>query len=131
MSSGKKGFSKTFFSYCIDEWNRLNPEIRNVKSICKFKKLIITQKLENSLYNVHDRIGVKLLSHLRLQFTHNLNKHKFRHGFNDTVNPTCPDVYLKLMYKPLNIFSFVDIVFLPRDPNSLIIFTDLIHLLQN
>ena len=32
---------------------------------------------------------MKLLSRLRLQFTH-LNEHKFRHGFNDTVNPMCP-----------------------------------------
>ena len=66
----------------------LNPEIINAKSIYKFKKSIITEKLENSLYNVHDPIGVKLLSRLRLQFTH-LNEHKFRHGFNDTVNPMC------------------------------------------
>ena len=96
VSSGKlkciplrtKSFSKTFSPYCIDEWNKLNPKIRNAKSISKFKKSIITEKLENSLYNVHDPIGVKLLSRLRLQFTH-LNEHKFRHGFNDTVNPMC------------------------------------------
>ena len=97
VSSGKlkcipsrtKSFSKTFFSYCIDEWNKLNPEIRNAKSIYKFKKSVITEKLENALYNVHDPIGVKLLSRLRLQFTH-LNEHKFRHGFNDMASPMCP-----------------------------------------
>ena len=59
------------------------------KYIYKFKKSIITEKLENSLYHVHDPIGVKLLSRLRLQFTH-LNEYKFIHGFNDTVNPMCP-----------------------------------------
>ena len=31
---------------------------------------------------------MKLLSRLRLQFTH-LNEHKFRHGFNDMDNPIC------------------------------------------
>ena len=85
VSSGKlkcipsrtKSFSKTFFSYCIDEWNKLNPEIINAKSIYKFKKSVITEKLENSLYNVHDPVGVKLLSRLRLKFTH-LNEHKSR-----------------------------------------------------
>ena len=41
------------------------------------------------MYNVHDPIGMRLLSRLRLQFTH-LKEHKFRHGFNDTVNPMCP-----------------------------------------
>ena len=69
VSSGKlkcipsrtKSFSKTFFSYCIDEWNKLNPEIINAKSIYKFKKSVVTEKLENSLYNVHDPVGVKLL----------------------------------------------------------------------
>ena len=97
VSSGKlkcipsrtKSFSKTCFPLCIEEWNKLNPEIRNAKSIYKFKKSIITEKLENSLYYVHDPIGVKLLSRLRLQFTH-LNEYKFIHGFNDTVNPMCP-----------------------------------------
>ena len=67
----------------------LNPEIINAKSIYNFKKSIITEKLENTLYNVHDPIGVKLLWRLRLQFTQ-LNKHKFRHSFHDTVNPMCP-----------------------------------------
>ena len=97
VSSGKlkripwrtKGFSKTFFPYCVDQRNKLNLETRKAKSIFRFKKLIITQKLENSLYNVHESIRVKLLSRFRLRFTH-LNKHKFRLGFNDTVNPMCP-----------------------------------------
>ena len=31
---------------------------------------------------------MKLLARLRLQFTH-LNKHKLRHGFNETVNCMC------------------------------------------
>ena len=49
---------------------------------------VITQKLKNHLCNVHDHIGAKLSSRLRLRFTH-LNKHKFRLGFNDMVNPLC------------------------------------------
>ena len=32
---------------------------------------------------------MKLLSQLRQQFTH-LKEHKFRHGFNGTINPLCP-----------------------------------------
>ena len=54
-----------------------------------FKNQLELKNLENSLYNVHDPLGVKSLSRLRLQFSH-LNAHKFRHGFNDTVNPMCP-----------------------------------------
>ena len=33
-------------------------------------------------------LGVKILIRLRLQFSH-LNKHKFRHGFEDTINTMC------------------------------------------
>ena len=29
--------SKHFFPYCIDEWNKLNLDVRNVKSIYKFE----------------------------------------------------------------------------------------------
>ena len=52
----------------------------------KLKKSIKIEKLENILYNVHDPLGVKLLSCLRLQFSH-LNEHKYRHDFNGMVNP--------------------------------------------
>ena len=48
--------------------------------------MIVTEKKENALFSVYDPLGVKLLTRLRLQFTH-LNEHKFRHGFGDTVSP--------------------------------------------
>ena len=41
---------------------------------------------ENSVFEVHDIRGVKLLTRLRLDFSH-LNEHKFRHNFNDITNP--------------------------------------------
>ena len=40
------------------------------------------------MFYICDPLGVKLLTRLRLQFSH-LNEHKFRHGFNDTVDPFC------------------------------------------
>ena len=49
--------------------------------------MIVTEKKENSLFSVYDPLGVKLLTRLRLQFSH-LNEHKFRHG--DIVSPMCP-----------------------------------------
>ena len=51
--------------------------------------MIVSREKENSLFSVYDPFGVKLLTRLRLQFSH-LNEHKFRHGFNDTLNPMCP-----------------------------------------
>ena len=46
------------------------------------------KKKENSLFCIYDPLGVKLLTRLRLRFSH-LNEHKFRHGFSDTINPIC------------------------------------------
>ena len=50
--------------------------------------MIITEKRENSIFPVHNPVGVKLLTRLRLQLSH-LNERKFRHGFEDTNNPMC------------------------------------------
>ena len=43
---------------------------------------------KNSLFSNYDPLGVKLLTRLRLQFSH-LNEHKFRHGFGDTISAMC------------------------------------------
>ena len=40
------------------------------------------------VYNVNDYVGLKLLTRLRLNLSH-LYEHKFRHNFQDTVNPLC------------------------------------------
>ena len=63
-------------------------KVRNGKQIGVFKKMIITEKRENSLFSIHNPVGVKLLTRLRLQLSH-LNDHKFRHDFEDTISPMC------------------------------------------
>ena len=50
--------------------------------------MIATENKENSLFSDYDLLGVKLLTRLRLQFSH-LYEHKFRHGFGDTVSAMC------------------------------------------
>ena len=50
--------------------------------------MIIEEKKENSLFSIHNPVGVKLLTRLRLQLSH-LNEHKFRNGFEDTISPMC------------------------------------------
>ena len=49
---------------------------------------MLQKKKQNFLFSIHNTVGVKLLTHLRLQLSH-LNKHKFRHGFEDTISPMC------------------------------------------
>ena len=83
-----KKLKNTFLPFCINEWNNLATETRNAKSINIFKKLILKEKKENSLFSICDPLGVKLLTRLRLQLSH-LNEHNFRHGFNDTIDPFC------------------------------------------
>ena len=43
------------------------------------------QKKENSVFSIYDLLDVKIFTCLSFQFSH-LNEHKFRHGFEDTIN---------------------------------------------
>ena len=56
----------------------------------KFKKTLIKviRTKENPVFRVSEFYGIKLLTRLRLNFSH-LNEHKFRHNFNDMINPMC------------------------------------------
>ena len=62
--------------------------LRRLNQIKKFNKTPITiiRTKGNSVFGVSDIYGIKLLTRLRLNFSH-LNEHKFRHNFNDTINP--------------------------------------------
>ena len=84
-------FLRILFPYYIKEWLKIGDEIRTIQENSrKFKKTIldfIRPKI-NSIYVIHDISGLKLLTHLRLNFSH-LNKHKFLHNFKDSINPMC------------------------------------------
>ena len=79
-----------FFPYCIKEWSKLDEKIRSIKSISKFKVTIlnIIRLKGNSIFGIHDTNGIKLLSRLRLSFSH-LIDHKFWYNFNETVDTKC------------------------------------------
>ena len=42
----------------------------------------------SSTYRIHNPVGIRLLTHLRLGLSH-LNEHKFRYNFADCVNLLC------------------------------------------
>ena len=50
--------------------------------------LNFTRPSENKILNIHDQVGIKLLTRLRLGLSH-LREHKFRHNFEDILNPLC------------------------------------------
>ena len=54
----------------------------------KHSLLKIGQPTTKPTYNIHNPIGLKFLTRLRLGLGH-LNEHKFKHNFQDCVNPLC------------------------------------------
>ena len=50
--------------------------------------LKFTRSSPNSIFHIYNPYGKKLLTRLCLGLSH-LNEHKFKHGFNDTINPIC------------------------------------------
>ena len=90
FSGRTKAFELSFFPHCAKEWGNLSEELRNIDSINTFQLSILNFVMprENSVFAVHDINGLKLLTRLRLNFSH-LNEHKFRHNFNDTINLMC------------------------------------------
>ena len=56
-------------------------------SILKKKKLLnFIRSCANSIFDIHNLLGIKLLTRLRLGLSH-LHEHKFRHCFQNTLNP--------------------------------------------
>ena len=79
--------------YCrtdVLELNKLDMQIRRSESFLSFKNslLKIGRPIAKPTYNIHNPIGLKFLTRLRLGLSH-LNEHKFKHNFQDCVNPLC------------------------------------------
>ena len=76
----------------IKEWNNLDLHIRKSKSIGIFKSDIlkfIRAKPSNVYYCNNPKV-IRLLTRLHLGVSH-LHKHKFKHSFQDCLNPPCFD----------------------------------------
>ena len=83
-------FKNSFFPSTVIEWNKLDPAIRNSESFSLFKRSILSfiRPAQNSIFNCHNIRGIKLLTRLRVGLSH-LREHKFKHNFQDSVNPLC------------------------------------------
>ena len=77
-----------FFPYTLKERNNLSPEICKSVSYEVFKNSLLkfVRPSPNSLFNVSDSLGIRLLTRLRLGLSH-IREHKFNHNFQDTINP--------------------------------------------
>ena len=79
-------YSRTdIFKY---SWNKLDLKIRQSKTLLTFRNALIKigRPIPKPIYNVHNPVGLKLLTRLRLGLSH-LNQHKFNHNFQDCLNP--------------------------------------------
>ena len=56
--------------------------------ICKKHILQCIRPSLNSVYNSHNTKGIKLMTRLRFSLSH-LREHKFKHSFQDLINPLC------------------------------------------
>ena len=72
------------------EWNKLDLNIRNSESLTSFKSNVLKfiRLSKNSTFLCNNPKGIQLLIRLRLGSSH-LRDHKFKHNFQDTVNPIC------------------------------------------
>ena len=79
-----------FFSYSITDGINLTSVYAMPFFFFIFRNslLKIGRPMQNSIYNIHDPIGIKYLTSLRLGLSH-LYEHKFRHNFQDCLNPFC------------------------------------------
>ena len=83
-------FKSSFFPSTLNDWFKLDVSIRNSETIMVFQKHLLSyiRPIQSNVYNIFDPIGLKFITRLRLGLSH-LNEHKFRHNFQDCINPLC------------------------------------------
>ena len=83
-------FRNSFLPSTITEWNKLDRDIRNSDSrnVFKLSLLKFVRPAANSVFEISNPYGLKLLTKLRLGLSH-LRYHKLRHNFQDCINPIC------------------------------------------
>ena len=84
------GFKHSLFPSTLNDWFNLDINISNSESITLFKCRLLSfiRPVQNSIYKIFDPKGLKFLTRLRLGLSH-LNAHRFRHNFQDCLNPLC------------------------------------------
>ena len=83
-------FKTYFFPSCTYNWNQRDPDIQKYSSLEIYKRALLKfiRPTSANIYKIYHPRGLKLLTRLRLGLSH-LREHKFRHNFNDTIDPFC------------------------------------------
>ena len=79
-------FKYSFFPSTLNDWFKLDGNIRNSKSISIFKSMLLSfiRPVQSIIYHIFDPKGLKFLARLRLGLSH-LNEHKFRHNYQFSI----------------------------------------------
>ena len=83
-------YENSFFPYTIKAWKNLDEEAKSQPSVKSFKTYINKNYLRSPgypLFGICDKIGVKLLTKIRVNFS-DLRDHRFHHNFNCST-PLC------------------------------------------
>ena len=81
-----EAIKSSFFPWTITKWSTLDLQIWNL-SYTAFRKHFIDESrpVPNSVFNIHNPIGIELLTRLRLGLSY-LNEHRFNHKFQNGTN---------------------------------------------
>ena len=65
-------FQNLFLPYPTNNWNKLDPSIRCAESHSLFQKKLLgfIRPIGNSIYIIHDPVGVKLFNRLQVGFSY-------------------------------------------------------------
>ena len=80
-------FKNSFFTFTINEWHKLNFNIRTSSfNIFRAYLIKVIRPIPNSIFGIFNPLELKLITRLWLGLSH-LNEHKFNHNFNNCINP--------------------------------------------
>ena len=85
-----------FFKY---EWNKLNTTFLGSTLSLSFENTILKEMRPNSIFRIHNWLGLTILTKLRMSFSH-IRKHISKHNFWDAHDPFCNcwlDIEMKLI----------------------------------
>ena len=86
VSCKSEYFKNSFIPNVINEWKKLDPDIRSSISYSLFRNTLlkVISPVQRKTFNINDSVRIKLLTRLRLGSSH-LLEHNFSHGFKDIL----------------------------------------------
>ena len=99
-------FKNSFFLSAITEWNNLDSNIRNSESLAIYNKHILAsiRPSAGNTFHCHSPDSLKIITRPKLGLSH-LQCHKFKHNFQDKLNPICSFVTAETTFLHCSNFS--------------------------